>query len=584
MYQVMCDDKMLHDVRDEEYVLMSPKLSLELNKTGNFDFGVLSSHPEIGNIRKLKSQITVYNDGELLYAGRPTTDEADFYNYGQVSCEGELAFLLDSVQRPNTSMERQFKFSPISTNVDIFKGIIAEHNAQIEVGKKFTIGVIDIDSEEIRNFDANYENTWDLINSNFIGKYDGYLRVRHSGDVRYLDYVKQYGKVSSQAIRFGENLLDLKRYIRAEDIVTAIIPVGKNNVTIKNANGHDGNDYIYDPAAVDLYGWIYRKVDFPDVTDPDTLLSKAREHLKTCVNLAITIELTAADLHMVDVDIDAIRLGDLVPCISEQHGLLSAPGDVSTYYLVSKYEVSLDNPANNKIILGKTISALTAQVARTSSTSNMVQAIAKSADIAVGEINQITGEVGKIKEDMDDSVDQIRKEMDEMLNKVYPVGSIYLSINPSNPSELFGGTWEPWGSGRVPVGVDASDAYFNEPEKTGGSKWLQSHTHTLGNHTHSFSGSQQHRHGPGSGSWFQCGTGTGVSDGSSELSGSTNKLFGVKYSGGSAGRPTVTAYSTVTISGTTGGNNGNTSDHNQAKGDAANLQPYITCYMWKRTK
>lgn len=171
----------------------------------------------------------------------------------------------------------------------------------------------------------------------------------------------------------------------------------------------------------------------------------------------------------------------------------------------------------------------------------------------------------------------------DLFDKIYPVGSIYTSVNSTNPSELFGGTWEPWGSGRVPVGVDTSDAYFNEPEKTGGSKWLQSHTHTLGNHTHSFSGSQQHRHGPGSGSWFQCGTGTGVSDGSSELSGSTNKLFGVKYSGGSAGRPTVTAYSTVTISGTTGGNNGNTSDHNQDKGDAANLQPYITCYMWKRT-
>lgn len=576
MYRVICDDNTLHDIRDEEYMLISPKISLELNKTGNLDFGILPCHPKISSIQKLRSEIKVYDDEELLYAGRPTTDEADFYNYGQVSCEGELAFLLDSVQRPNTSMERQFEFSPISTNVDIFKGVIAEHNAQVEAGKRFTIGVIDIDSEEIRSFDANYENTWDLINSNFIGKYEGYLRVRHSGSVKYLDYVKQYGKVSSQEIRFGENLLDLKRYIKAEDIVTAIIPVGKNNVTIKTANGHNGKDYVYDPAAVELYGWIYQKVDFPDVNDPDTLLAKAKEHLKTCVNLAITIELTAADLHMIDVDINAIRLGDMVPCVSEQHGLLSTPGDVSTYYLVSKYEVNLDNPANNKITLGKTMSTLTAQVAGVSNTNAIVQGIAKNANVAVEAVNQITGEVEQIREGVNGSVNQIRKEMDEILSKVYPVGSIYLSVNPTNPSDYFGGTWISWGTGRVPVGADTSQTEFNAVEKTGGSKYLQSHSHTLNNHTHSVNlttgSSGGHTHtlylktkGP-SGSTYR-----NVGSSSDHDYTRTNGMS-------SAGAHTHT------VSGSTSGNNGSTSDHNQTKGAAQNLQPYITCYMWKRTK
>lgn len=77
---------------------------------------------------------------------------------------------------------------------------------------------------------------------------------------RYLDYVKQYGKVSNQVIRFGENLLDLKKYSKAEDIKTAIIPLGavvdNKNVDIKAANGHDGTDYVYNQEAVNLYGWI----------------------------------------------------------------------------------------------------------------------------------------------------------------------------------------------------------------------------------------------------------------------------------------------------------------------------------------
>ena len=50
MYRIYCDDKTLHDVRDEEYQLIAPKISLELNKTGSFEFGMLPSHPHANDI------------------------------------------------------------------------------------------------------------------------------------------------------------------------------------------------------------------------------------------------------------------------------------------------------------------------------------------------------------------------------------------------------------------------------------------------------------------------------------------------------------------------------------------------------
>ena len=243
--------------------------------------------------------------------------------------------------------------------------------------------MIDIESVTIPSLSTNYEKTWDFINSNFLEKYDGYLRVRYDGNVRYLDYVKQYGNVSNQVIRFGENLLDLKKYSKAEDIKTAIIPVGKDNVTITTANGHNGTDYVYNQDAVNLYGWIYDKVDFSEVYDPDKLLEEANKYLQKCINLAITIELTAVDLHMIDVDINAIRLGDLVPCISTQHGIMSTFGDVSTYYLVSKYELDLENPANNKITLGRTISSLTDTVAGTNNVKGMIQTLSLASSEAI---------------------------------------------------------------------------------------------------------------------------------------------------------------------------------------------------------
>lgn len=581
MYRVLCDGKTLHDVRDEDYMLLGPKVALELNKTGNFDFSILPRHPNVDVINKLKSKIEVYEDSELLFSGRSLTDEIDFQRTGQVSCEGELAFLLDSVQRAHTYGSESSEVHKADNNIDIFKALIAEHNSQMGAEKQFTIGTIDIDSVPITKLSTNYETTWDFINTNFIGKYPGYLRVRHENGIRYLDYVKQYGKVSNQVIRFGENLLDLKKYTKAENIKTAIIPLGANGQTkITNING--GKDYVYNQEAVDLYGWIFEKVDFPDVVDAQTLLAKAQEYLKTCVNLAITIELTAVDLHMIDVDINAIRLGDLVPCVSQQHGLLSTMGDVSTYYLVSKYEIDLENPANNKIVLGRTISSLTDKVAGTSNLTNIVQGMAGSVNTAVNTANNAAN-----------TAEQVKVEMDAVTNKLWPVGSIYISVNNANPASFFGGSWTAFATGRTIVGVDTSQGEFNAVEKSGGHKELQSHAHGLNNHVHSLN---NHTHSvpnhvhtmQGAGNHFHY---LGINKSAVQKGTSYNKpnnfeSGSTSYKSNTTGNHTHTMNSsgsctTGVNNGNTGGNSGNTTS--AGGGNAGNLQPYITVYMWKRT-
>jgi hypothetical protein len=56
----------------------------------------------------------------------------------------------------------------------------------------------------------------------------------------------------------------------------------------------------------------------------------------------------------------------------------------------------------------------------------------------------------------------------QAIGAIYPVGSIYMSVKNTNPSTYFGGTWVAWGTGRVPVGVNANDTNFATVEKTGG--------------------------------------------------------------------------------------------------------------------
>jgi hypothetical protein len=169
-----------------------------------------------------------------------------------------------------------------------------------------------------------------------------------------------------------------------------------------------------------------------------------------------------------------------------------------------------------------------------------------------------------------------------MLNKVYPVGSIYLSVNNINPSNYFGGTWIQWGAGRVPVGVDQSQEEFKTTEKTGGNKNLQEHNHTGPEHAHTFSGSANHSHKPSDSSYtFSTYKGSRSSDNVGAISGTGYKMVRVDATGAWSGS-SRTSTETVNISGSTE-KAGTESTGKAGTGNSGNLQPYITCYMWKRT-
>ena len=133
---------------------------------------------------------------------------------------------------------------------------------------------------------------------------------------------------------------------------------------------------------------------------------------------------------------------------------------------------------------------------------------------------------------------------------IYPVGSIYISTNSTNPNTLFGiGTWEAFGTGKTLVGIDTNDTSFDTVEETGGAK---SHTHTLQN-------------------------------GYAKLTiwgSDNNKIAYDEKSGVTQWTSTYGGYISSTDNihknSTYGVNLGGNADSN------SNMPPYITVYMWKR--
>jgi hypothetical protein len=144
---------------------------------------------------------------------------------------------------------------------------------------------------------------------------------------------------------------------------------------------------------------------------------------------------------------------------------------------------------------------------------------------------------------------------------LYPVGSLYFNATDStNPGTLLGfGTWVAFGAGRVPVGYDSTDPLFDAAEETGGSKnaIVVSHTHTA----NSAVTDPGHRHSVNT------------------YTGSLGN--GVQNTGTNGSGPFAIATGTNTT--TTGITVATTIDASGSSGTNANLQPYITVFIWKRT-
>lgn len=102
VYTVLVDDKLLYrsDFNDEAYMIVSPKLDEELNKTATFSFTILPTHVLYDQLHPLKSQVVIMNDTRVMFKGRVMGYETDLYGQRSVTCEDAMSYLLDSVFIP----------------------------------------------------------------------------------------------------------------------------------------------------------------------------------------------------------------------------------------------------------------------------------------------------------------------------------------------------------------------------------------------------------------------------------------------------------------------------------------------------
>ena len=500
--------------------LISPTLTREFGKAGSLEFTIPLGNVAHSALQKLKTVVSVEQDGKEIWQGRVMNHEQDFLLRQKVYCEGELAYLNDTDVPPytakdvtirqfldflcdnhtgltdsyksftigNVTVEEQRRYVPVAEHcsmkldyaasspdpdgdytqtwglyakngnrlIENFSTVYSDYEEvqtppekswtlnEIKTGKEYLIwrtgdneftlrrnavsqGSKTYDAEqtivtpsittpiEIYNFEGtikvtkkdtesttysiktkkdgtvivyvngvrsadytpqlveelhdfgdgkNYGKTWDILQNELVDVYGGYLVTRHETipyplfpglykRARYLDYVQDATERNVQGIRFGTNLLDLSSYVKAEDIVTRVIAIGKKksgwfiweSTSTLTATAND-------TTAQKLYGLITRYLVLDGTANTKQSLQDAADtELGKHLRLADGITVKAVDLKDAGVDVDRIAFGKLTHIISAPHG-------VDVWLNCNKLVEPLDKPAKKEFTFGKKFSSI----------------------------------------------------------------------------------------------------------------------------------------------------------------------------------------------------------------------------------
>lgn len=366
MYQLKYKDYILHDMRlaDEKIIVRDPSVKLAVSKAGEMTFTLGADHPYLSNLRRMSGLVELLDGTLPIYRGRITTDTKDFYGAHKIETEGIMAVLNDSIIKPFSFPEDfkdddDYKAAAASGNVVdfFFRWILAQHNSQVSTEQQIKPGVCTVtDSNNyITRSSSEYATAMSTISDKLIkSALGGYLLIRYEDDGNYLDYYAALPLTNTQSVEFAENLLDLSSETDGTNIYTAILPEGKDGLTIEALSDGDLTDdlvksglTIYSKSGVATYGRITRHVKWDDVTVAANLQAKAKAALAdNGLSMPETIKLTAVDLGWQE-DVQHFRVGRMTVLFSTTHGY-------STSYPLMELSPDILDPGNTRITLGAT--------------------------------------------------------------------------------------------------------------------------------------------------------------------------------------------------------------------------------------
>lgn len=365
MYQVFFNDYPLHDPRSAALQLRDPDVHLAVDEAGSMSFIIDPDHPNADRLTRLKGVLKLTADGLPIFRGRVRKDTIDFYLGRRIEVEGLLACLNDSVIPPfnfpgDFEEDAAYQTAAESGNVIQFflEWVLAEHNSQVGLDQQIRLGSVTVadPNNYISRSSSEYLTSMEVVKKKLRDLLGGNLIADYSGDVTTLHYYADLPMTNVQEVEFGKNLLDLEVELEAADTYTAILPIGKDGLTIEALPDGEISPGIWKDGLV-VYsveaeeavgGRIIHAQTWDDVTLDVNLQTKAMTELTTNgVKHVQSIKVKAVDLGGED-GIPRFTVGRYVRFKSKPHGFADA-------YPLMELEPNILNPGDTQITLGATV-------------------------------------------------------------------------------------------------------------------------------------------------------------------------------------------------------------------------------------
>lgn len=359
MYTLTHNGNALFDPRLDGYPIQKPKMVQEANRIGSVTFTIFPGHPEYNQIDLLTSVVSVYRDGTLVMQARPVYRKRKMRGGIEYKCEELLARLNDFCCRPFSRTES------ISNFIDY---VLASYNARVASSEQITKGNVYVTGDTMEYTQNQCYGHFDTLVSMLVENHGGYLQARYTTNGIYLDYLREQDlPLSGQTIQFGKNLADLFLETDAAEAFSVLVPQGAttqsqvNGTTVVRyvdiSSVNSGMDYLESSTGIALFGRREAVEYWNDISDPAELKAKAQAFLdENAVKFAESVELSAADLHNMDVSIPAFQFLHRVKAESAFH-------DLSHIYPIEKLEIPIGDPEDADISLGKPLEPLSERIA-----------------------------------------------------------------------------------------------------------------------------------------------------------------------------------------------------------------------------
>lgn len=371
-------ERTIHDHRGASNAQKLPDGSIvdAVNSISSFSFSIYPNNAGYNELNARTTQVRVRNTkrnrddfvGRVLQVNPSMDSDGMFMK--EVICEDRLGYLHDSIQpyAPVQHYEDDAEGDNPLTGIEKFVDVLlANHNAQVEEHKRIYRGLITVhpfESSDGVTKGLNWETTYNAIQEKLLKSFGGFIVLRETAGVLYLDYLEEVGATRSTKIKLGRNMRSISKEIDPSGIITRLVPLGKKLTTLDEsgnevdseerltiASVNDGLDYIVSTEYEKQFGIRYGTVTFDDVTEPSNLLTKGTDWLIANNGLYTSHDVDALDLSQIGLDIDDFVLYDRYPVENQGVG-------VDDILQIVKKTTNIIEPHQSSFEMGDTVKLL----------------------------------------------------------------------------------------------------------------------------------------------------------------------------------------------------------------------------------